>query len=369
MSELLVTDEYIINEVRRSQAYLSKADLMYTAEKLGIEVKKSWDKDKMFRTLNLKTDEEIMKLYQLNKYTHFGVYTGTAQELLGIDNTTLKKLAKKNIIRVMYYGDSKMYGKHVNVPYYSLEDMKITKEQLDQLIEENCKKATPKQLESLEKARQKQIENRTCTRCKHVVEKKSIYDGICIYCREAEEEQEIREDTINTCKKYIDENWLILDTETTGLSDDDKIIEIAIIDLKGNVLLDTLVDIDNDKEINEMAFRVHGISRDMLVGKPSLKDLAPTLDKIFEGRKVVIYNKSFDMGMLENNGYKANFEAECLMELSSRFLNDNNSEYWRWISLSKAIRMMDINIIQEHRAISDCNCCELLIYRFAEMKR
>lgn len=36
-------------------------------------------------------------------------------------------------------------------------------------------------------------------------------------------------------------DWLILDTETTGLDSRDRIVEIAVIDLSGVVLLNTLV--------------------------------------------------------------------------------------------------------------------------------
>src|SRR5207249_12089207 len=52
---------------------------------------------------------------------------------------------------------------------------------------------------------------------------------------------EARQDVITWARQVVEESeTLILDTETTGLDDDDEVIQLAIIDMQGNVLLDTL---------------------------------------------------------------------------------------------------------------------------------
>lgn len=59
---------------------------------------------------------------------------------------------------------------------------------------------------------------------------------------------------------------MILDTETTGLDYDDKIVEIAVIDLDGNVLINTLV--DPNKAIPKEATEIHGIANKMVENAP-----------------------------------------------------------------------------------------------------
>jgi len=54
------------------------------------------------------------------------------------------------------------------------------------------------------------------------------------------------------------QNYLILDTETTGLGEKDVIIQMALIDLDGNVLLDSLVKPKKKKSISREATEVVG---------------------------------------------------------------------------------------------------------------
>ena len=50
-----------------------------------------------------------------------------------------------------------------------------------------------------------------------------------------------RQDVITWARHVVEESeMLILDTETTGLDDHDEVIQLAIIDMQGNVLLYTL---------------------------------------------------------------------------------------------------------------------------------
>ena len=59
---------------------------------------------------------------------------------------------------------------------------------------------------------------------------------------------------------------VILDIETTGLLNDQyaEIIEIAVIDMQGNVLLDTLVKPRRQIDENSVAFKVNRISNEMV---------------------------------------------------------------------------------------------------------
>ncbi len=87
---------------------------------------------------------------------------------------------------------------------------------------------------------------------------------------------------------------VFLDTETTGFSParGDAIVEIAIVDGAGRPLIDTLV--DPGRSIPWRACEVHGITDDMVRGKPTLQQLMPRVLELIADHEVVIYNAKFD---------------------------------------------------------------------------
>ena len=105
---------------------------------------------------------------------------------------------------------------------------------------------------------------------------------------------------------------LFLDTETTGLTTTDQIIEVAIVDQIGKVLLNTLVN-PGRVPINPHAEAAHGITASMLRGAPSLADLWPQIRSILSGNRVVIYNAKFDRRFFPDNLACAGL-VECAMQ-------------------------------------------------------
>lgn len=154
------------------------------------------------------------------------------------------------------------------------------------------------------------------------------------------------------------ENYIILDTETTGFSESDRIVEIGITDVDGNVLLDTLV--YTDVEINPEASKVNGIFNKDLEGKPTIEELAPQIDEILKNKTVLIYNEDFDVRMLIQSGYKKAFKSACLMRCYMDYINSR-----RWVKLAVAMEQNGIDIEQNHRAADDCICCAKLIEKIA----
>ena len=94
---------------------------------------------------------------------------------------------------------------------------------------------------------------------------------------------------------------VFLDTETTDLYG--FLVEIAVTDRHGAVLLDSLV--DPRAEIEPGAQAVHGIGAADLVGAPTYAELAGRLWAVLRGRRVIIYNVSFDTAVLRREVLRA----------------------------------------------------------------
>lgn len=92
---------------------------------------------------------------------------------------------------------------------------------------------------------------------------------------------------------------LILDTETTGLdpASGDRIVEIGCVEVINSGLTGQTfhVYLDPERDMPEEAFRVHGLSRDFLAGKPKFADISTEFLAFVGDARLVIHNAEFDM--------------------------------------------------------------------------
>src|SRR6185436_7482847 len=114
------------------------------------------------------------------------------------------------------------------------------------------------------------------------------------------------QEVVQHVQALIEMNPVFLDTETTGLYG--EICEIAVIDLAGNVLINTLV--KPTTSIPPDATGIHGISDETVREAPSFKDIFPELDKILRDRVVLVYNVEFDERMIFNSA-RENQMQDC----------------------------------------------------------
>ena len=97
---------------------------------------------------------------------------------------------------------------------------------------------------------------------------------------------------------------IVLDTETTGLepSQGHRIIEIGCVEmidrrLTGNNFHQYL---QPDREIDQAAIEVHGITNEFLSDKPRFADLVDDFLAYVEGAELVIHNAPFDVGFIDH---------------------------------------------------------------------
>ena len=97
------------------------------------------------------------------------------------------------------------------------------------------------------------------------------------------------------------ERTLILDTETTGLNfDNDRIIEIGIVELKQNILTQNIFHeyINPEKNISLSAQKIHGISNDFLIDKPKFNNIAQKFLDFIKNDTLIIHNAEFDVNFI-----------------------------------------------------------------------
>lgn len=134
---------------------------------------------------------------------------------------------------------------------------------------------------------------------------------------------------------------LYLDIETTGLDSGHEIVEAALIDDGGHILLDTLCDPGPSHWVDDEARAIHGITEDMFAGQRPVAEVKAEILDLCRGRDVVIYNAAFELGFLPDLSLATGAaRIHCAMEVFSE-LNGEWSDYhgdWRWQTLVEAAR-------------------------------
>ena len=97
---------------------------------------------------------------------------------------------------------------------------------------------------------------------------------------------------------------IVLDTETTGLSTKQghRIIEIGCVELVNRRVTGQHYHtfLNPDRDIDEGAERVHGISRDDLETAPRFPEIVDELLAYLKDAELVIHNAEFDVGFIDN---------------------------------------------------------------------
>ncbi len=169
--------------------------------------------------------------------------------------------------------------------------------------------------------------------------------------------------------------FVILDTETTGLSLNAQIIQLSLLSSNGQVLLDSLV--SPTIPIERGATAIHQITNDMVASAPSIDALLLPLLKALGDKDLVIYNADFDLRLLRQSfrtkGIYFAFPTSdrrqcritpgggsihCAMKWYSQFIGDWNDYHndYKWQKLPGG----------DHSALGDCRATLSIIREMAE---
>lgn len=97
---------------------------------------------------------------------------------------------------------------------------------------------------------------------------------------------------------------IVLDTETTGIDPKEghRIIEIGCVELVNRRLTGNHfhVYINPQREIEQEAIEVHGITNEFLADKPVFASVAQEFIEFIRGAELVIHNAPFDVGFMDH---------------------------------------------------------------------
>jgi DNA polymerase III epsilon subunit-like protein len=207
------------------------------------------------------------------------------------------------------------------------------------------RKPTEKQRQAISKMQEGLRLKYTCQRCgwydrTHGQSRSKYYEGNIYTLRVDEEDKLYCED----CRRYMiwchdrhvieynmdllfherSKPWLVLDTETTSLPDQQgfQVVEIACVDKTGAVIFHSLI--KPDAPITPTARRKHGITDEMLKSAPSFPDIWEILLKILSEYELWTYGSAFDRDAIISSAERYGIEVpkkirnpnrwNCLME-------------------------------------------------------
>ena len=163
-----------------------------------------------------------------------------------------------------------------------------------------------------------------------------------------------------------DPDTLILDTETTGLGSDAEIVQIAIINLRGDVLIDTLV--KPSGIIPDEASAIHGITLKTVEREPTFDQIAEQVRALLGRKMCLIYNTNYDVRLLQQSAdavgistFKTQFARfQCVMLPYSAWVGEpgrSRGEY-RWQRLPGG----------DHSALGDCRAVRRVLFKMASLE-
>lgn len=175
---------------------------------------------------------------------------------------------------------------------------------------------------------------------------------------------------IHKCRQIKPYGPIFIDTETTGFSPNDVVIEIGVVNMAGETLFESLF--KPPIPIPDGAIAVHGITDAMVADAPTWKDTWPELRDILEGRFVGMYNADFDLRMMKqtHERYWMDWPMDdrrffCMMKLFAAFYGQSSARGrgFRLHKLEAAGAACRIPLANSHRAVDDA-CLTAAVFRY-----
>ena len=172
-------------------------------------------------------------------------------------------------------------------------------------------------------------------------------------------------------KKYV-----LLDTETTGTGENDRVIQLGYI-----VLGEPKVEVQNDFcscdiAIGFGAMEVHGITPEMIADKPTCQETKAykRLQELnTDENYMIIHNAPFDLGMLEKEGFNTKMKVIDTLRVAKHIFADEEAhrlQYFRYKMELYKEEQKEADalgvVVKAHDAIGDVLVLKLFLSRLKD---
>ena len=171
--------------------------------------------------------------------------------------------------------------------------------------------------------------------------------------------------------------FIILDTETTGAGENDRIIQLGYMILEGSDVKVYNEFCSSEVPISFGAMEVHGITPEMIEGKPKCTELESykyLLEINIASNYLIIHNAPFDIGMLQKEGFENKMQLIDTLRVAKHLLPDEEAhrlQYFRYkmgIYKEEEAEAKKLGIeIKAHDAIGDVLVLKLLLSKLRKL--
>ncbi|HOU43434.1 MAG TPA: 3'-5' exonuclease [Anaerolineaceae bacterium] len=180
-----------------------------------------------------------------------------------------------------------------------------------------------------------------------------------------------KQQVMQLVRQKLAEKPVYIDTETTGITRTDEILEIVIVDWDGSVLFESFI--RPQKPIPPESTAIHGITSDMVEKARPWPIAWQQIRPLVAGRLLAMYNAEFDMRMMQQSleqyrlPWRENFDTLDIMDLFSQFIGewDPNRKALRRYRLEQAGKYFKIPIPNAHHALEDTLLARAVLYSMA----
>lgn len=152
-------------------------------------------------------------------------------------------------------------------------------------------------------------------------------------------------------------DFIVLDFETTGLRNEDTIIEIGYVWIRSGVVkAESSTLVNPRRNISSRITQITGITNEMVKDAPVLGEVIAPFAKFLNGKMIIAHNASFDMRFLNNAlrdyGLAEINEYVCTMRMFRAYKKEKGIRT-SGAKLSDLTHYFDLNNDRAHRALED----------------
>ncbi|HYE83882.1 MAG TPA: PolC-type DNA polymerase III [Clostridia bacterium] len=174
----------------------------------------------------------------------------------------------------------------------------------------------------------------------------------------------------NACSRSFDDEFIVFDIETTGLSAvKDRITEIGAVKIKQGKLIDRFSELINPEiQIPDNITKLTGITDAMVKNKETIKEVLPRFLEFIGDSPLIAHNASFDCGFIKAKAGELGFEIGNMiidtLQLSRTLLPQLKRH-----KLNLVCEYLGISLENHHRAADDAEATAGMMLKFIEIMK